>query len=53
MKIELSVQQIQNLKQLLQRVDIKGAEVPVYIDILNAINKPEKEEPNGGSNKTV
>ena len=32
------------LLQLLSRVDLKGAEVPVYVDILNAINKEDRVE---------
>ena len=43
MKIELTEEQLNNLKTFLQRVDLKGAEVPAYISIANALTKEFKE----------
>ena len=42
--MNLTPDQKKALLQLLNRVDLKGVEVPVYVDILNAINKEEKVE---------
>ena len=46
--MNLTPDQKKALLQLLARVDLKGAEVPVYVDILNAINKEEKVEKKKG-----
>lgn len=39
MKIELTKEQINNLKVFLARVDLKGAEVPAFLEIMQAIEK--------------
>jgi hypothetical protein len=46
MKIELTEQQLKNLQAFLQRVDLKGAEVPAYVEIMNMLNNPDKSEDN-------
>ena len=45
MKIELTDQQINNLKAFLERVSLSGREVPMYLEAINALNNPIKEEP--------
>ncbi len=40
MYIELTEQQHKNLLAFLNRINMTGAEVPAYLDILGAINKP-------------
>lgn len=45
MKFELSQEQLNNLKVLLSRVNLSGAEVPGYVDLVNTLNNPLKEEP--------
>jgi len=44
MRIELTDEQKRNLLMMLQRVDLKGGEVPAYVDVMNALNKEIKEE---------
>ena len=53
MKYELNEQVINNLKAFLNRVDLKGSEVPAYISIMNAINNPIQIEleDNNNNNK--
>jgi len=44
MKIEFTEEQIKNLQVFLNRVDLKGAEVPAFVDIINLlITVPERE----------
>lgn len=38
MQIELTQEQLTNLGAFLNRVDLKGAEVPAFIDVINALN---------------
>lgn len=45
MKIELTEQDISNLKIFLSRVQLTGQEVPAYTQILQAIYKAEEEKP--------
>lgn len=40
MNIELTEKQRENLIVFLQRVDLKGSEVPAYMEIAAALNKP-------------
>ena len=40
MKIDLTDQQRQNLISLLQRVQLTGAEVPAYVELVKALNQP-------------
>ena len=40
-KIEISEEQRRNLLGFLNRVDLKGAEVPAYVDLINTINKEQ------------
>ena len=48
MKIELTEQQLNNLQVFLQRVDLKGNEVPAYVEIIQALNNPlDLEEDKG------
>lgn len=44
MKIELTEQLLNNLQIFLQRVDLKGNEVPAFVEIMNALNKPTVEK---------
>lgn len=44
MKIELTEQQLNNLQVFLQRLDLKGNEVPAFVEIMNALNKPVIDE---------
>lgn len=37
------IDNINNLKVFLERVDLKGNEVPAYVDIINSINQAELE----------
>lgn len=46
MNIKLTEQQLNNLQAFLQRVDLKGAEVPAYVEIMNTLNNPDKSEGN-------
>jgi len=40
MKYEISDQVKNNLLAFLNRVDLKGSEVPYYIEIINALQSP-------------
>lgn len=45
MSIELTKEQRDNLIAFLNRVQLTGAEVPAYLEIVQALNKPfEKKE---------
>lgn len=44
MKIEFTENERANLITFLQRVQLTGAEVPAYIEIVSAINKPFLEK---------
>ena len=44
MQIILSEQQMNNLQSFLNRVDLKGSEVPAYVDIMQALNNPNIKE---------
>lgn len=44
MKIELTDQQKQALMVFLNRTQLQGAEVPAFIDLINAINKGGDEQ---------
>lgn len=44
MKIELTFEQIKNLKIFLGRTDLKGAEVAPFLEIMKAIEKGVAEE---------
>jgi hypothetical protein len=46
MKIELTEEQMKNLAVFLQRVQLTGGEVPAYVEIVQAINKPVLEDSN-------
>lgn len=50
MYIELTEQQKNNLILFLNRVNMTGAEVPAYVDLLGAISNPvnEKQVKEGG-----
>lgn len=50
MKIELSEEQLKNLRVFLGRTQLQGSEVPVLVDLLNALNKKEVKD---GSNEAV
>lgn len=44
-KIEFTKEQLHNLKEFLNRVQLTGAEVPAFLEVANALNKPfEKKE---------
>jgi hypothetical protein len=45
-KIDLTEEQMKNLAVFLQRVQLTGAEVPAYLEIVQAINKPVLEMTN-------
>ena len=40
MKYEISEQAKNNLLVFLQRTDLKGNEVPAYVEIINILNNP-------------
>lgn len=44
MKLEFTVEQIKILMVFLNRVQLNGQEVPAFLEIINAINKPVVEE---------
>lgn len=44
MKYELSENVLHNLEIFLKRVELKGEEVPAYVDVINALNKPLDEK---------
>ncbi len=43
MKIELTEQQLNNLKIFLNRVDLKGNEVGAFVEIMQTLNKEGDE----------
>lgn len=43
-KIEFTKEQLHNLKEFLKRVQLTGAEVPAYLEIAEALNKPFVEK---------
>lgn len=43
-KYEFTEQQVSNLRIFLGRTDIKGSEVPAYVEIVNALVNPIQEE---------
>lgn len=43
MKFELNEQVLKNLGVFLARVDLKGAEVQAYAEVINALNAPIKD----------
>lgn len=45
MKYEMSEQMIKNIMAIINKSDLKGYEIPAYLDIINALNTPIKEEP--------
>ena len=44
MIIEMNKQQLNNLIAMLKRTQMTGAEVPAYIEILQALNTPLQNE---------
>lgn len=44
--LEFNEQQVENLKVFLSRTDVKGLEVPAFVEIMNALNNPDKSEDN-------
>lgn len=40
--MELTEQQKKNLLSFLSRVDLKGSEVPAFVEIINAINEEQE-----------
>lgn len=46
MLIQLTEQQIQNLLVLLDRVQLTGQEAPAFMEILQAVKNPVKEQLN-------
>ena len=44
MKINLTEEQFKNLKVFLNRCRLDGFEVQAFVELLNAINTPEKEK---------
>ena len=44
MQINLTIEQRKNLIVFLNRVQMSGAEVPAYLEIVNALNEPFKKE---------
>lgn len=44
MKIEINSDQAKNILVFLQRTNLKGEEVPAYVDILNIINEQLNKE---------
>jgi hypothetical protein len=45
MKFELSTEQLNNLKQFLNRSTIQGAEIGAFVELVNILNKPEDVKP--------
>jgi hypothetical protein len=43
-KIELTNEQLQNLKIFLSRSDLKGIEVESFVEIINLLNPPGEEK---------
>lgn len=46
MKFEFDKQTLDNLVVFLNRVDLKGAEVPAFIQIMNTLQNPIQDEDN-------
>ena len=44
MKIEMNERMIANLRVFLDRADLKGGDVPAFVEIQNAINMARVEE---------
>jgi hypothetical protein len=44
MKIEMNERMIANLRVFLDRADLKGGDVPAFVEIQNAINMARSEE---------
>ena len=44
MKLEISEAILNNLKTFLGRVDLKGTEVPAFVEVINVLNNVGKEE---------
>lgn len=44
MKIEMNERMIANLRVFLDRTDLKGGDVPAFVEIQNAINMARVEE---------
>ena len=44
MKVELTEQQINNLKVFLQRLQLTGSEVGAFVEILNALTKNQNSD---------
>jgi len=44
MKYEINETQLKNLIEMLKRVQLTGAEVPAYVDIINILNNPINEQ---------
>lgn len=42
MKVELTVEEVENLKTFLGRVDLKGTEVEAFVNIINALSKAKE-----------
>ena len=45
--IEINEGELNNLKIFLSRVDLKGNEVPAFVEIMNALNKPIEGDDSG------
>jgi tRNA C32,U32 (ribose-2'-O)-methylase TrmJ len=43
-KFQLTNEQMRNLMSFLNRTQLAGQEVPAFMDIINALNKPVVEE---------
>lgn len=41
--MELTIEQKKNLLAFLSRVELKGSEVPAFVEVLNAINQESEE----------
>lgn len=52
MILKLTEVQLNNLMLFLERVDLKGNEVPAYVDIVNIINNASPEEKDKESKDT-
>ena len=44
MNVQLTKEQLNNLKVFLARVDLKGAEVPAFVEIMQAVEKGVAED---------
>ena len=45
-KIELTKEQLNNLKIFLLRTDLKGSEVELFVELANILNEPNVKETN-------